>query len=502
MTRARTKATLVRQAAAISLAAISLLMTACRPGPPYVKPAAPVPPAYKEVGAPNIDGEWKQAQPGDSASRGKWWEAYKDPELNALEEKLNIDNQNIVASAAAVQAARALIREARTQYLPTVTANPSIVNSRISTGFGRALGTTYTGYSLPFEASWEPDLWGRVRNTVASNTAATQASAADLENVRLSAQSDLAVFFFDLRAQDALKQLLDSTVSTYQETLDLNRDLETSGVGNDEAVAQAEAQWKAAQAQDTNVGVLRAQYEHAIALVTGQPASSFSLPIDTFKADPPSIPLGVPAQLLERRPDIAAAERAVAQANAQIGLAKTAYYPAITLGVTAGLQSISLANWLTWPSRIWSVGPTLAQTLFDAGLRKATVQQFQATYDQTVAGYRETVLSAFQQVEDNLSALRILTQVVEQQDSAIESARRSLDEAEVRYRSGLDPYLNVIAAQTVLLNDQQAALNFRAQRMVASVQLIKALGGSWDASQIPSGKALAAKTSPPPDAKH
>ncbi len=483
------------RAARISLAAITVLLAACNIGPQYARPSAPVPPAYKEVGAPNIDGEWKQAQPSDGASRGKWWEAYKDPQLNALEERVSISNQNIAASAAAVQAARALIREARTQYFPTVTANPSITNTRISTGFGKPIGIAFPTYSLPLEASWEPDLWGRVRNTVKSNTFAAQASVADLENVRLSAQSDLATDFYELRAQDALKQLLDSTVIAYQEALDLNRDLLKSGLGADEAVAQAEAQWKAAQAQDTNLGVLRTQYEHAIALLIGQPASAFTLSAEALKAEPPSIPLGVPAQLLERRPDIAAAERSVAQANAQIGLAKTAYYPAITLGATAGLESISIANWFTWPSRIWSVGPSLAETLFDAGLRKATVQQYQATYDQTVANYRETVLTAFQQVEDNLAALRILTQVIEQQDSAIESAGRSLQEAEVRYKAGLDPYLNVITAQTVLLTDQQAAVTFRMQRIVASVQLIKALGGGWDASQLPTAKQLAASES-------
>ena len=244
---------------------------------------------------------------------------------------------------------------------------------------------------------------------------------------------------------------------------------------------------------DTNLGVLRAQYEHAIALLAGQPASTFALAADTLKATAPSIPLGVPSELLERRPDIAAAERTMAQANAQIGVAKTAFFPAITLGATAGLQSVSFVNWLTWPSRVWSVGPSLAQTIFDGGLRKATVQQFQATYDQTVANYRQTVLTAFQQVEDNLAALRILAQVIGQQDSAIESAGRSLQEADVRYKAGLDPYLNVIAAQTVLLNDQQAAVNFRMQHMLASVQLFKALGGGWESSQIPPASELGAR---------
>ena len=477
----------------ITLISWMALLTACSVGPKYVRPAAPVPPAYKELGAPNLEGTWKPAQPSDDAARGKWWESFGDPQLNELEEKLNISNQNIAAAAANVQAARAMIREARAQYLPTVSANPAITNSRLSTAFGQTVGNTYNTFSLPLEASWEPDLWGRVRNSVKVNTFAAQASVADLENVRLSAQSDLATDYFELREQDALKLLLDSTVSAYREALELNRNLYTSGIGADEAVAQAEAQWQAAQAQDTNLGVLRAQYEHAIALLAGQPASTFALAADTLKATAPSIPLGVPSELLERRPDIAAAERTMAQANAQIGVAKTAFFPAITLGATAGLQSVSFVNWLTWPSRVWSVGPSLAQTIFDGGLRKATVQQFQATYDQTVANYRQTVLTAFQQVEDNLAALRILAQVIGQQDSAIESAGRSLQEADVRYKAGLDPYLNVIAAQTVLLNDQQAAVNFRMQHMLASVQLFKALGGGWESSQIPPASELGAR---------
>jgi len=482
----------IRLASTALVAAVTFL-TACSIGRKYTRPLAPVPPSYKELGRSNVDGDWKSAQPRDDAARGKWWESFKDPQLNQLEEKLNISNQNIAAAAANVQAARAIIREVRAQYFPTLTANPGITNSRLSTAFGQTIGATFTTYSLPLEASWEPDLWGRVRNTAKANTFAAQASIADLENVRLSAQADLAADYYELRAQDALKQLLDSTVSAYQEALDLTRDLYRAGVGNDEAVAQAEAQLKATQAQDTNLNVLRAQYEHAIALLTGQPASTFSISVQAVTTVPPPIPVGIPSELLERRPDIAAAERAVAQANAQIGIAKTAFFPAITLSASAGFQSLSIAKWLEWPSRVWSVGPSLAQTIFDAGLRRATVQQFEASYDQTVANYRETVLTAFQQVEDNLAALRILALAIEQQDGAVESADRSLREAEVRYQAGIDPYLNVITAQTVLLNDQETAVNFRMQRMLAGVQLIKALGGGWDASQIPSSKELSSR---------
>ena len=388
-----------------------------------------------------------------------------------------------------------MIREARAQYFPTITANPGVTNSRLSTAFGQTVGNTFTTYSLPLEASWEPDLWGRIRNTVKANTYSAQASVADLENVRLSAQAQLAADYYDLRAQDAQKQLLDSTVSAYQEALELTRDLYKSGLDNDEAIAQAESQLKATQAQDTNLGVLRAQYEHAIAVLAGQPASTFAIPVEALKAGPPSIPVGIPSELLERRPDIASAERSVAQANAQIGIAQTAFFPTVTLSASAGIESLSPAKWFEWPSRIWSVGPSLAQTIFDAGSRRATVQQYQAAYDQTVANYRETVLTAFQQVEDNLAGLRILTQVIEQQNAAIDSAGRNLREAEVRYQAGLDPYLNVITAQTALLNDQQAVVNFRMQQMVAGVQLIEALGGGWDASQIPTPKELGTKIS-------
>ncbi len=476
------------------LAAMLLaLLSACNVGPKYTTPSTPVPPDYKETGAAG-SGEWKPAQPSDDLSRGKWWERFQDPNLNALEDKVSVSNQNIAAAAANVQAARAVIREAQAQYFPTVTANPAISTNRISSAFGQSVGVNYTTFALPLEASWEPDLWGRVRKTKQANALAAQATVADLENVRLSAQADLAADYYQLRAQDALKLVLDQTAAADRDALDLTRDLYVSGLSNDEVVAQAESQLKIVQAQDTNLGVLRAQYEHAIALLDGQPASTFAIPERAFEVSLPAIPTGIPSELLERRPDIAAAERTVAQANAQIGIAKTAFYPAVTLSAAVGLGSVSAANWFTWPSRLWSVGPALAQTLFDAGLRKATMQQYQANYDQTVANYRQTVLTAFQQVEDNLAAVRVLEEAIAQQDSAIESASRGLEEAEVRWRAGLDPYLNVIVAQTAVLNAQQAVVSFRAQQMVASVQLIKALGGGWDAAQLPSEKELGAKT--------
>jgi NodT family efflux transporter outer membrane factor (OMF) lipoprotein len=490
----------------IALAALLLLVAGCTVGPKYVRPQVPSPPAYKEAppAAAKESEIWRATQPREGTNRGTWWKVFNDPQLNELEEKASSSSQEIAAAADNFLAARALVREARSQYFPTVTTSPSILNSRPSPGqFGgvqagstSGVGLTvksYTDYSLPFDASWEPDFWGRIRSTVRANIFAAQASAADLANVRLTVQAELAADYYELRAQDSLKELFDSTVTAYQDALNLTLAQYRAGMGNDEAVAQAEAQLKAAQAQDTNLGILRAQYEHAIAVLIGQPASSFSLEPNALTANPPAIPAGIPSELLERRPDIAAAERSVAQANAQIGVARAAYFPSVLLSAAGGFGNSSAASWFTWPSRFWSVGPSLAETIFDAGLRKATVQQYRATYDETVANYRQTALTAFQQVEDNLAALRILSQDIDQQDAAVQAAARSLQEAEVRYKAGLDPYLNVITAQTALLTNQQTAVNFRMQQMVASVQLIKALGGGWDSSQIPSEKEVASK---------
>ena len=349
-------------------------------------------------------------------------------------------------------------------------------------------------YQLPFDASWQPDLWGRIRNTVAANASAAQASAADLENVRLTAQAEVAVDYYELRGEDSLKDLLDSTVMAYQQSLDLTQALYETGIDSDESVAQAETQLEATQAQDTAVSILRAQFEHAIALLVGQPASTFSIPTGLLNPSPMAIPFGVPSQLLERRPDIAAAERLMAQANAQIGIARVAYYPTVTLSGALGLASTSFTGWFSWPSRLWSVGPLVSETIFDGGLRRATVQQFQAAYDATTANYRETVLTAFQQIEDNLSALRLLSKEIEQQGTAVKSAQRNLTLANDRYRLGIDPYLNVITAQTTLLSNQQTAVNLGIQQMTATMQLIEALGGGWDASQLPTPQSLAAKT--------
>ena len=335
---------------------------------------------------------------------------------------------------------------------------------------------------MPFDASWEPDFWGRIRNTVKANSLEAQATLADLENVRLTVQAEVAVDYFELRVLDAQKQLLDATVLAYQESLKLTQAQYDSGLASGQDIEQAETQLEITHAQATDLGIQRAQLEHAIAMLLGQPASSFSITTNPLTANPIAIPFGVPSQLLERRPDVAAAERRVAEANAQIGVARAAYFPTITLSGSAGYQSTSVGNLFSGPSLVWSVGATMAQTLFDAGLRKAVTEQAWAIYQGTVANYRQTVLTAFQEVEDNLSTLRILSQELQQQNAAVESSQRYLTLANARYQSGLDSYLNVITAQTTLLSNQRTAMNLQMQQMTASVQLIKALGGGWDVS--------------------
>jgi NodT family efflux transporter outer membrane factor (OMF) lipoprotein len=503
-----------RRGATISVAVTLCLLAGCMVGPKYHTPSAETPAAYKELTPADFkdtDG-WKVAQPKDDALRGKWWEIFNNPQLNALEEKVNISNQSIASAAASFLAARAMVLEARSQLFPAVSTNPSITVQRPSastggtggssgSGSGSGTGTgstsssrgTFTEYSLPFDATWQPDLFGRIRNTVRAAAYGAQASAADLENTRLTVQAEVASDYFQLRGQDALKELLDSTVVAFQQSLELTRALYDTGIDSEESVAQAETQLEATQAQDDALGIQRAQFEHAIAMLTGQPASTFSIPIEPLKTSPPAIPFGVPSLLLERRPDIAAAERLVAQANAQIGIARAAYFPTVTLSAVAGFESTSFVSWFAWPSRFFSVGPAAAETLFDAGLRHATVMQFRAQYDETVANYRQAVLTAFQQVEDSLASLRILSVEIQHQDEAVKSAERTLALAVDRYKLGIDPYLNVISAQTSLLSNQQTAVTLRVQQMTASDGLIEALGGGWDASQLPSPAQLITK---------
>jgi NodT family efflux transporter outer membrane factor (OMF) lipoprotein len=489
------------QIVTVSLLAL-FLFKGCDKAPKYKQPTVPTPPSYKEITPENFKetDNWKFAQPKDDVIRGKWWEIFNDAQLNALEEQAHSANQSIALAGANFRAARAVVKQSRSEYFPTVTTSPSIIRSQSSGALSSnfSAGRSFTDYTLPFDATWEADLWGRIRNTVRVSASEAQATAGDLQNVRLSIEAELAFDYYQLRALDSQKALLDSTVVAFQKQLDLTRVRFQTGIASDEDVALAETQLETTQAQATDVGIVRAQLEHAIAMLTGQPASTFSLTFKPMEAAPPPIPLGVPSQLLERRPDIAAAERRVAEANAEIGVTKAAFFPALTLSAAAGFESSSIATWLTWPARFFSVGPTLTQTLFDKGRRKAVTEEARAQYDGTVATYRQIVLTAFQEVEDNLAALRILSRELEQQNRAVASAQRTLSLSLYRYQSGIDSYLNVITAQTALLTNQRTAVTLQMEQMTASVQLVKALGGGWNASQLPTRKELLAKPSPTP----
>jgi NodT family efflux transporter outer membrane factor (OMF) lipoprotein len=481
----------------------SLCLAGCMVGPRYHRPDAtpqPPPPAYKESPSQVQDrGPWKVAQPQDAMLRGKWWEIFNDPELNALEEKLNINNQNIKQFFENFMAARALVAQARSQLYPTIGINPSISRSQSSGNLGNATPTTGTGgtvtttagrqsslFSLPADVTWAPDLWGRIRSQIHAAQYNAQLSAADLENERLIEQASLAIFLFELRGQDALRKIFDETIEADKKSVELTRARFETGIDNEISLVQAQNALQSAEAAGENLGIARAQFEHAIALLIGTPASSFSLPVKALDHAPPAIPIGVPSQLLERRPDIAASERSMAAANAQIGVAVAAYYPNLTLSASGGFESSTITNLLSYSSRFWSVGPSVSETIFDAGLRRATVLQFEATYNANVAGYRQTVLTAFQQVEDSLAAVRILSKQIELQQEAEKSAERFLELANARYYTGVDTYLNVLVAQTTLLSNQQNLASLRTQAMTASVQLIQALGGAWDRSELPS----------------
>jgi len=455
-------------------------MPGCSFAPDNARPAVQTPAAFKElppVQENALDG-WKTAEPGDGTLRGNWWELFGQPELNAWEEQVVVSNQNVAVAFANFLAARAVVKQARAQYYPTVGVGPFVSRSKSSAAHGGS-SPAINEFALPFDASWELDAWGRIRNTVQAATLEAQATYADLENIRLTMQAELAADYFQLRVLDAQKQLLDSAVLAYAESLQLTQVRHETGIASDQDVAQAETQLNLTRAQSTDLGISRAQFEHAIATLLGQPASTFSIATNPLAAMPVAIPSGVPSQLLERRADIAAAERRVAEANAQIGVARAAYYPAIALSGGAGYQSSALQHLLAGPNLVWSVGAALSETLFDAGKRDAVTEQARANYLGTVANYRQTVLTAFQEVEDNLAALRILSQELREQDAAVASSQRYLTLASDRYKLGIDSYLNVITAQTTLLSNQKTAINLRMQQLTASVQLIKALGGGW-----------------------
>ncbi len=473
----------------IGLCMAFCLLAGCLVGPKYKTPAAttePPPDSYKETPA-NYKGAggWKVARPQDAMLRGDWWKVFKDAELNSLEKQLNINDQNIKQFFQNFMEARALVGEANAQLYPALTANASFTRSRMPGA------VPITSILSVLDVSWEPDLWGKVRNAVRAARYNAQLSAADLENERLSEQASLAMLLFQIRGQDSLQRLYNETIAADRKALDYTRAQYETGITDEIAVVEATNTLQNAQATSTNIGVARAQYEHAIAVLVGKVASNFSIPVKVLESSPPPIPVGVPSQLLERRPDIAAAERAMAAANAQIGMAYAAYYPALTLGAQGGYGSPTFSRLFNASDRTWSFGPSASETIFDAGLRNATVHQYVATYNAALAGYRQNVLTAFQQVEDYLAQVRLLSRQLLQQRQAEQTAEKYVKLAMDRYQTGIDPYVNVVTAQTTLLTDQQAVIVVQVQEMVASVQLIKALGGGWDRSQLPTPSQVA-----------
>ena len=434
---------------------ILLSLSGCTVGPRYHKPSATVPaaPNYKESPVNFQDAEgWKVASPQDAMLHGNWWEVFNQPELNELESQLNINNQNIKVYFENYLAARAQIREARAQYYPTVTVGASAQRSHTagvaSGGVGATSGGTFSEFQLPLDVSWAPDLFGRVRNTVKEFQANAQVSAADLENERLLEQATLAETYFEIRGQDALQALLNATVKADEELLGLAKTRYEVGTDTEVSVQQALQTLESTRASATNVGVARAQYEHAIATLLGKSATDFNMPVKALTAQPPAVPTGTPSQLLERRPDIAAAERQMASANAVIGIGYAAYYPTLTLSASGGFSSSAISKLVNAASRVWSIGPSVSETVFDAGLRRATIEQYTATYNADVASYRQTVLTAFQQVEDYLAETRLLWTEIQQEQSAVTAAQKAYDLEKARYETGLDPYLNLLTTQT------------------------------------------------------
>jgi NodT family efflux transporter outer membrane factor (OMF) lipoprotein len=483
------------QAGFWSLLAALTLAGGCNFAPKYNPPPMAAPVAFKETN------QWKIAEPADGVIKGNWWEMFNDPQLNELEEQLVVSNQSVAAALQTFLAARAVAKEARSGLYPTIGLDPSVTKTRPSKNQGTAAvpganasggssGRIFSDYTLPLDATWEPDLWGSIRNTVAANTYAAQASAAQLENMRLTLEAELAVDFYELRSQDELVAVYNSTITNYKASLDLTKTLFETGIDSDLDVAEADSLLQTTLAQAAGLGILRAQYEHAIALLVGQPASAFSLTPKPQRDRPPLIPLGLPSQLLERRPDIAAAERTAAAGNANIGVARAAYFPTLNLTGAGGFQSSAIANLLSFSSLYWTAGASAAEVVLDFGKRKAGVQQAWANYRADAANYRETVLVALQQVEDNLAALRILGTENAQQEVAVKAAQRNLDLAVERYRLGINSYLNVITAQVSLLSNQQTDVSIRMQQMTSAVQLVMALGGGWADTNLPSTRAV------------
>jgi NodT family efflux transporter outer membrane factor (OMF) lipoprotein len=467
-----------------SICFVSMLFLAgCTVGPNYHRPTAEVPPTYKEVG------DWKPAQPNEQNLGGNWWELFQDAQLNSLERQVDVSNQNLKAAQAQYTQARALVRYSRADLFPTVTVNPSATRTKTSSHrpppnsiFN---GITTNDYQIPFELSYQVDVWGRVRRAVEASRDQAQASAADLATVNLSMHSQLALYYFQARLLDGEEQLLNSTVTQYDQALQLIESRYAGGIASDVEVQQAKTQLETTRAQAIDVGVARAQFEHAVAVLAGKPPAEFSLPPLPLTMPPPSIPMALPSELLERRPDIAAAERRMAAANAQIGVAKAAYYPNISLGAAGGFESSAITTLVSGPSILWSAGPSAALTLFDVGRRRAASDQAVAAYDQAVANYRQTVLTGFQQVEDNVAALRILEHEAQVQNDAVSAAQKYLELAITRYKGGVTSYLEVTTAQSAALSDEVTAVNILGRRMVDAVTLVQALGGGWNSSELP-----------------
>jgi NodT family efflux transporter outer membrane factor (OMF) lipoprotein len=454
----------------------------CAVGPKYTKPVAQIPPSYKEMG------NWKPADPSDAARKDNWWEVFKDPELEALEDKLTVSNQTLRVAQDRFLQARAALKYSRAGEFPQISVGGAA--SRLRQSSNRALRgptspTNYSDFVLSGDVSYEADVWGRVRKTVESSRAEAQASAADLETVRLSLHAELALDYFTLRGLDAQKNLFDSTVAAFEKALELTQNRFQGGVASKEDVEQATTLLEQTRAQDIDITAARDQFEHAVAVLIGRTASTFNLPPSPSPVTPPAISPGQPSELIERRPDIAAAERRVEEANAQIGLAKIAYFPLITLNAIDGFESGQFTSWLAGPSALWSVGASALETVFDGGRRRAISDEARAAYDGTVASYQQAVLRAFQEVEDSLSDLRVLDEEAKTQDAAVAAAQRSLDQSVNRYKGGIDNYLTVITAQSLALANQRTAVNLLTRRMTSSVFLVKALGGGWDVSKLP-----------------
>lgn len=457
--------------------ALLLLLAGCAVGPDYERPAAVLADSFKETPQ-----GWKEAEPRDEIARGKWWEMFGDSGLSALVEKIDVSNQSLAASEAQFRQAQAAIGVARAPLFPTLDANASITRSRSPTGVvgGTTAGRIFTQRNAALAANWELDLWGRIRRQVESAEASAGASAGDLASARLSLQAQLITDYFQLRLLDVQKKLLDDTVAAFRRSLELTQNRYQVGVAAKVDVVQADAQVKSTLTQAADLGVQRAQLEHAIAILTGVPPSQLSIEAQpAYDVAMPVIPPGLPSTLLERRPDIAAAERRVAAANAQIGVAKAAYFPQLTLNAQYGFRSADAASWFTSPSHFWSLGPAIAQSLFDAGLRRAQTAEAVAAYDATVANYRQTALTALQEVEDNLAALRILEEEAKLQDDAVEAARQSVQLTLNQYKAGTVSFLNVVTVQAAQLNEERSAVNILNRRLAATVALVRAIGGGW-----------------------